>query len=220
MPCSTQEWQRARSTRSACVARSQRIGVFEQRRCRSRPSSDRSFATRAARGKTPKWSKYSSSEKSRRSNAPLAATSQRGCERSGPPSTRTRWRGRPHRAPVDAEPPQARTPRSSWGACYPEFAMCRYAFRGPYRDHYACFTCRKSFKWPHDRTVDPRTLPAPVCPDCHSALEAMGLDFRAPPKDDLRQWRKVQILALRGICLLYTSPSPRDRTRSRMPSSA
>ena len=26
--------------------------------------------------------------------------------------------------------------------------------------------------------------------------------------------------ALMGICLLYTSPSPRDRTRSRMPSSA
>ena len=25
---------------------------------------------------------------------------------------------------------------------------------------------------------------------------------------------------LQGICLLYTSPSPRDRTRSRMPSSA
>ena len=24
----------------------------------------------------------------------------------------------------------------------------------------------------------------------------------------------------RGFCLLYTSPSPRDRTRSRMPSSA
>ena len=27
-------------------------------------------------------------------------------------------------------------------------------------------------------------------------------------------------LAWRGNCLLYTSPSPRDRTRSRMPSSA
>ena len=26
--------------------------------------------------------------------------------------------------------------------------------------------------------------------------------------------------ALEGVCLLYTSPSPRDRTRSRMPSSA
>ena len=27
-------------------------------------------------------------------------------------------------------------------------------------------------------------------------------------------------LTVKGICLLYTSPSPRDRTRSRMPSSA
>ena len=27
-------------------------------------------------------------------------------------------------------------------------------------------------------------------------------------------------LVLRHLCLLYTSPSPRDRTRSRMPSSA
>ena len=27
-------------------------------------------------------------------------------------------------------------------------------------------------------------------------------------------------VALKDICLLYTSPSPRDRTRSRMPSSA
>ena len=27
-------------------------------------------------------------------------------------------------------------------------------------------------------------------------------------------------MLLLGICLLYTSPSPRDRTRSRMPSSA
>ena len=26
--------------------------------------------------------------------------------------------------------------------------------------------------------------------------------------------------ALQNVCLLYTSPSPRDRTRSRMPSSA
>ena len=28
------------------------------------------------------------------------------------------------------------------------------------------------------------------------------------------------VLSLNGDCLLYTSPSPRDRTRSRMPSSA
>ena len=30
----------------------------------------------------------------------------------------------------------------------------------------------------------------------------------------------VIVLRLSGACLLYTSPSPRDRTRSRMPSSA
>src|SRR5665811_2471174 len=32
--------------------------------------------------------------------------------------------------------------------------------------------------------------------------------------------RHPDILILSGGCLLYTSPSPRDRTRSRMPSSA
>ena len=32
--------------------------------------------------------------------------------------------------------------------------------------------------------------------------------------------RAHSIAAQGGICLLYTSPSPRDRTRSRMPSSA
>ena len=31
---------------------------------------------------------------------------------------------------------------------------------------------------------------------------------------------KAAIEALFSVCLLYTSPSPRDRTRSRMPSSA
>ena len=32
--------------------------------------------------------------------------------------------------------------------------------------------------------------------------------------------REAELAALRDTCLLYTSPSPRDRTRSRMPSSA
>ena len=31
---------------------------------------------------------------------------------------------------------------------------------------------------------------------------------------------EVQVRPRSGLCLLYTSPSPRDRTRSRMPSSA
>ena len=32
--------------------------------------------------------------------------------------------------------------------------------------------------------------------------------------------RRLEILDRKPTCLLYTSPSPRDRTRSRMPSSA
>ena len=34
------------------------------------------------------------------------------------------------------------------------------------------------------------------------------------------QRMKAKLLDIFGDCLLYTSPSPRDRTRSRMPSSA
>eukprot|EP00656_Telonema_subtile_P005139 TRINITY_DN12335_c0_g1_i4.p1 TRINITY_DN12335_c0_g1~~TRINITY_DN12335_c0_g1_i4.p1 ORF type:complete len:318 (-),score=73.50 TRINITY_DN12335_c0_g1_i4:29-982(-) len=41
-------------------------------------------------------------------------------------------------------------------------------------------------------------------PEAIAFLEGLGLSFEAPPVG----------------CLLYTSPSPRDRTRSRMPSSA
>ena len=36
----------------------------------------------------------------------------------------------------------------------------------------------------------------------------------------LKDEEKVNYVSQIGTCLLYTSPSPRDRTRSRMPSSA
>ena len=42
--------------------------------------------------------------------------------------------------------------------------------------------------------------------------------FIAGVKSDIAS--ELQTDELRSICLLYTSPSPRDRTRSRMPSSA
>ena len=41
---------------------------------------------------------------------------------------------------------------------------------------------------------------------------------RANPSLDASE--RVEHTRVRGCCLLYTSPSPRDRTRSRMPSSA
>ena len=37
---------------------------------------------------------------------------------------------------------------------------------------------------------------------------------------DFIENEQCQFIESLGVCLLYTSPSPRDRTRSRMPSSA
>ena len=65
--------------------------------------------------------------------------------------------------------------------------------------------------------------------DCASAFTP--LEVRKSPKDGPMAWRTAFGWCLLGqdgadfkpevwTCLLYTSPSPRDRTRSRMPSSA
>ena len=40
------------------------------------------------------------------------------------------------------------------------------------------------------------------------------------PKTEINNNQEMKESASAGVCLLYTSPSPRDRTRSRMPSSA
>ena len=55
------------------------------------------------------------------------------------------------------------------------------------------------------RTTGVQTLPLDAITDVHAKIEGEG-------DGSLDAWRR--------ICLLYTSPSPRDRTRSRMPSSA
>ena len=49
----------------------------------------------------------------------------------------------------------------------------------------------------------------------------MQVDVSENPKDLLANLQKYQVLVLNNnTCLLYTSPSPRDATLSRMPSSA
>ena len=47
--------------------------------------------------------------------------------------------------------------------------------------------------------------------------EEVGLSLEGATIEDLGTAKRV---VLNKDCLLYTSPSPRDRTRSRMPSSA
>ena len=44
-------------------------------------------------------------------------------------------------------------------------------------------------------------------------------DFKNAPVQSLFE-RQLQLSAVRYVCLLYTSPSPRDLSTSRMPSSA
>ena len=77
--------------------------------------------------------------------------------------------------------------------------MCRYAFSGPYRQPYACFDCRKVFhatmEW--DK-VERRTVDFP-CPECKQPMHSMGLDFKAPKQQDIRQWRKVKMLYDNGF---------------------
>ena len=58
----------------------------------------------------------------------------------------------------------------------------------------------------------PSTVVLPLTTQVHS--NAQPLRFNLAAREALNQTSDVM------ICLLYTSPSPRDRTRSRMPSSA
>ena len=54
-----------------------------------------------------------------------------------------------------------------------------------------------------------------LTPECIAAVQTMA-DMPGP---ELANWRQSQVEQLQR-CLLYTSPSPRDRQKSRMPSSA
>ena len=47
-----------------------------------------------------------------------------------------------------------------------------------------------------------------------------GLSHKGMWRGQIEGVRTAKSMRGQGICLLYTSPSPRDRTRSRMPSSA
>lgn len=80
--------------------------------------------------------------------------------------------------------------------------MCRYALFGPYKEHYACFSCRKMFRRPsrHGLLYPPPVGQVPVapCPDCGQPMRDMGRDFKAPKRSDVEQWKKVVLLYTHG----------------------
>lgn len=82
--------------------------------------------------------------------------------------------------------------------------MCRYAFH-LYKLPYACFNCRKVFKQSLLGDIPPKQRPASgekiiiKCPQCGKIMHSMGRDFKAPKQNDLKQWKKVEILFEHGF---------------------
>ncbi len=68
-----------------------------------------------------------------------------------------------------------------------------------YGCHYACLTCRKSFKRNVDLTVDWAEQAIKVCPNCSSNSYNCGRHFKPPQCSDELQWRKVEYLLEHGF---------------------
>jgi len=64
--------------------------------------------------------------------------------------------------------------------------MCRYEF-SRVLTHYVCTACRIGFKG------------VSICPTCKGEMTAMGLDFKIPPRNNKRQWRKIKVLLDVGL---------------------
>lgn len=79
--------------------------------------------------------------------------------------------------------------------------MCRYGLSGPYKQHYACFDCRKAFKrqLESDLPEHARGDDEARCPECNQPMHAMGLDFKAPKKSAIKQWAKIKLLFDHGF---------------------
>jgi DNA-directed RNA polymerase subunit RPC12/RpoP len=77
--------------------------------------------------------------------------------------------------------------------------MCRYATS--YKPHYACFNCRKTFKRRLMSDIDKNKESnfEAKCPECSIVMASMGLDFKSPPKNDIKQWEYIKTLYTVGI---------------------
>src|SRR5262245_17964958 len=83
--------------------------------------------------------------------------------------------------------------------------MCRYGMYGPYKKHFACFSCRKAFKrfqeyeCPIDQQPAEGGLAPAPCPQCGRPMSDMGLDFKPPRQRDADHWEVVEFLFRRGF---------------------
>jgi len=70
------------------------------------------------------------------------------------------------------------------------------------------------------RAIEVNWPDGPIPPEMDAHWQALSGSFTAEAQDSRKRDDGDVKAALTGACLLYTSPSPRDRTRPRMPSSA
>ncbi len=82
--------------------------------------------------------------------------------------------------------------------------MCRYA-QTTYKEPFACFDCRKSFKQRSRWELPPSEQPAKgkprcvLCPQCRQPMADMGRDFKPPKQADRKQWKKIELLFRHGF---------------------
>lgn len=69
-----------------------------------------------------------------------------------------------------------------------------------YKPHLACFSCRKTFRRRLlcDVSGEKESKEA-TCPECGLPLADMGLDFKSPPKDDIKAWTHMASLYTVGV---------------------
>ena len=61
---------------------------------------------------------------------------------------------------------------------------------------FACFDCRKVYK----RTIDfDGYEEVQICPQCAEEMFLMGRAFRAPKQNNIKQWKKAELLIKNGF---------------------
>lgn len=83
--------------------------------------------------------------------------------------------------------------------------MWRYGTTGPYKEHFACFACRKAYKQVARADLPEHERPAPgvqrvvPCPQCGVPMADVGPDFEAPRQADVKRWQVVELFHRHGI---------------------
>jgi hypothetical protein len=62
--------------------------------------------------------------------------------------------------------------------------------------HFVCFDCRKSFSY--EANWKDLTTQAHICPQCGQSLVNMGRKFKPPRQQDVKQWKKIEIIRKAG----------------------